>query len=243
MYKKFLTPALVLVALLTLLAVLGIRAMEISPTFSLAQETETEGEEKDEKMGEEKRVYLTFDDGPSTVVTGKILDVLKKEDVKATFFIVSDRVYNREATLRRIAAEGHTLGVHSATHEYNQIYASDESLLKDVATCENVIARVTGIKPKVYRFPGGGKLKERARQTKLLEELGYRVVGWNAVCGDEEIKNASSERLVKETVKTSEGKSTVILLLHDSATHRATAEALPEIISYYRERGYRFCQY
>ena len=229
MQKKFLAPALVLVALLTLLAFLGIRAMEVSPAISLAEE-------------EKKEVYLTFDDGPSTLVTGRVLDILKEENVKATFFIVSERVYNRENVLRRIAAEGHTLGVHSATHIYSDIYASDEALLKDVATCDNVITRVTGIKPKVYRFPGGGS-SARERQTKLLEERGYQVVGWNAVCGDAEIRNAAPNTLVQETVKTSEGKQQVILLLHDSASNKATAQALPQIIEYYRSQGYAFCQF
>ena len=228
MQKRFLAPALVLVALLTLLACLGMRAMEAAPTFSLAEE--------------KKEVYLTFDDGPSTVVTGKILDILKKEDVKATFFVVSDRVYNREDILRRISAEGHTIGVHSATHNYHEIYSSDEAFLKDVAKCENVIARVTGVKPTVYRFPGGGS-SAKERHTKLLEERGYRVVGWNAVCGDEEIWKAPAEVLVEETVKTSQGKESGVLLMHDSYTHKATAEALPRIISYYREHGYVFCQY
>ncbi len=228
MQKKFLAPALVLVALLTILAFLGMRAMEATPAISLAEE--------------KREVYLTFDDGPSTVVTGRVLDILKEEQIKATFFIVSDRAYNREDTLRRIAAEGHTLGVHSATHDYHEIYASDEALLKDVSKCENVIARVTGVRPTVYRFPGGGS-SAKARQTKLLEQRGYRVVGWNAVCGDEEIWNASPETLVQETMKTSQGKQPVILLLHDSAPHKATAEALPHIISYYREQGYTFCQF
>lgn len=228
MQRKFLAPALVLVALLTILAFLGMRAMEAAPAISLAEE--------------KREVYLTFDDGPSTVVTGRVLDILKEEEIKATFFIVSDRAYNREDTLRRIAAEGHTLGVHSATHDYHEIYASDEALMKDVSKCEKVITRVTGVKPTVYRFPGGGS-SAKARQTKLLEGRGYRVIGWNAVCGDEEIRNAGPETLVQETVKTSQGKQPVILLLHDSAPHKATAEALPRIIAYYREQGYTFCQF
>lgn len=228
MQKKFLAPALVLVALLTLLAFLGMKAMEAAPAISLAEKR--------------KEVYLTFDDGPSTIVTERVLDILKKDDIKATFFVVSDRVYNREDTLRRIATEGHTIGVHSATHNYSEIYGSDEALLKDVSKCEDVIVRVTGVKPTVYRFPGGGS-SAKERQTKLLEERGYRIVGWNAVCGDEEIRYASPEMLVQETVKTSQGKQPVILLLHDSASHKATAEALPRIIEYYRSQGYEFCQF
>ena len=228
MQRKFLAPALVLVALLTLLAFFGLRVVEATPAMTFAEE--------------KREVYLTFDDGPSTIVTGRVLDTLKEENVKATFFIVSDRAYNREDTLRRIAAEGHTLGVHSATHIYHEIYASDEALLKDVAMCENVITRVTGVKPTVYRFPGGGS-SAKQRHTKLLEARGYRVVGWNAACGDAEIYHASPDTLVQETVKTSQGKQSVILLMHDSANHKATAAALPRIIAYYREQGYTFCQF
>ena len=224
MQKKYL-PVLFAVLALTALAVLvGIRTARAQTVFSYA---------------EEKTVYLTFDDGPSTVVTGRILDTLQEENIKATFFIVSDRVRGREKTLRRIAAEGHTLGVHSATHDYRAIYASDEALLSDADTCAAVIEHVTGITPRVYRFPGGGTA-DFARQKQLLTERGYRVVRWNAVCGDEEIRNADAAQLVAETVRTAGERKSVVLLLHDSAPHRATADALPEIIRYFRERGYRF---
>lgn len=226
MQKRYLPAALVLAVLLALLAVLGVRAPEAAPTIGV--------------YGAEKKVYLTFDDGPSTAVTNSVLDTLKREGVPATFFIVSDRAYNREDTLRRIAAEGHTLGVHSASHVYSKIYASDESFLSDVDTCANVIARVTGITPHVYRFPGGGR---HERQAKLLKERGYKIVGWNAVCGDEEIPKADATRLLQETCRTSEGKSTVVLLMHDSARHAETARALPGIIEWYRSQGYVFCQY
>lgn len=225
MQKKFIAPVLVLVALLTMLACLGVRALDAAPVMSFAEES--------------KEVYLTFDDGPSTIVTEQILDVLKERKIKATFFIVSDRVYGRESTLKRIAAEGHTLGVHSATHEYSKIYASDEALLKDVDSCAQVIQKITGVKPHVYRFPGGGT-SARERQKKLLEERGYNVVSWNAVCGDEEIRNADSQTLVQETVKTSAGKDKVVLLLHDSAPHKETAKALPKIIDYYLDQGFVF---
>ncbi len=228
MQRKFLAPALILVALLTLLAFLGMRAASSAPAMSLAEE--------------QKEVYLTFDDGPSTVVTSRVLDTLKEENVPATFFIVSDRVEGREEVLKRIAAEGHTLGVHSASHDYARIYASDASLLKDISSCAACISRVTGIVPKVYRFPGGG-MGDMAHRRALVKKQGYRIVQWNAVCGDEEIWHASADTLVKETVKTSQGKQPVVLLLHDSASHKATAEALPGIIAYFRENGYLFCKF
>lgn len=227
MQKKYVPLVVFLAALLVLAAHLGARMTLSAPTFSYA---------------EEKRIYLTFDDGPSTVVTGRILDTLKQENVKATFFVVSDRVHGREKTLRRIVREGHTVGVHSASHEYSAIYASDSALLADVDACAECIRRVTGVTAHCYRFPGGGS-SDRKRQKALLEERGYKVVHWNAVCGDEEIRNASAQTLVKESVRTAGGRSTVVLLMHDSAPHKATAEALPEIIAHFRAQGYTFCAY
>jgi peptidoglycan/xylan/chitin deacetylase (PgdA/CDA1 family) len=225
MQKKYIPIAVFFVILLVFLAHFGARLTLAEPAFTFAET--------------QKEVYLTFDDGPSTKVTNRILDTLKKENVKATFFIVSDRVSGREETLRRIATEGHTVGVHSKSHEYSKIYATDQSLLDDIAGCANVIERVTGVTPKFYRFPGGG-LKDRERRAKLIEAQGYTVVGWNAVCGDEEIKNASAKMLFETAVKTSAGQNTVVLLCHDSAFRKETAEALPDIIAYYRAQGYVF---
>ena len=108
MQKRYLPAMFFFVVLLVLLAHFGGRLSAV-PAMTYAEE--------------QKSVYLTFDDGPSTIVTGKILDVLKQEKIKATFFIVSDRVSGRKETLRRIAAEGHTLGVHSKSHVYSEIYS------------------------------------------------------------------------------------------------------------------------
>ena len=226
MRKRYVPFALLFAILLGILLHLGTKLTAV-PTFTFAKE--------------EKCVYLTFDDGPSTQVTGRILDILKEEQIKATFFIVSDRASNRQDTLRRIAAEGHTLGVHSASHDYASIYASDQALLKDVDTCAAFIRMVTGITPRFYRFPGGGF--HRDRQTALLKQKGYRIVHWNAVCGDEEIAGATPEQLVEETIRTSRGKRNVVLLCHDSALRTNTAEALPDIIAYYRAEGYAFCAF
>lgn len=228
MQKRFIPLTVFFVVMLVLLAHFGERLITTVSTFSFADER--------------REVYLTFDDGPSTVVTSKILDILKEEDVKATFFIVSDRVAGREEVLRRIANEGHTLGVHSKSHVYSEIYKSDETLLKDIDACAAVIKKVTGVVPNVYRFPGGGTT-EKARQTKLVEEHGYRVVGWNSVCGDEEIPHASADVLVQTSVKTSKNKQRVVLLCHDSAYRKETAEALPKIIESFREQGYVFCAF
>lgn len=225
MQKKYCIVITVFIAALLFLTSFAMRSAQATPVFSFAEQTE-------------KYVYLTFDDGPSTVVTNRILDILQKEDVKATFFVVGEQIGGREETLRRIAAEGHTIGVHSQTHRYDVIYASDAALLRDVSECAESIRAITGITPRVYRFPGGGV--RRPAQRKLIEQQGYKVVEWNAGCGDEEIPNASAERLVKKSIESSKGRNTVVFLSHDSPHHKATAEALPEIIQYFREQGFVF---
>lgn len=225
MQKKYIPFAALLVIMLVILAHIGIRLTAAVPAFTFAEE--------------EKEIYLTFDDGPSSKVTPRILDILEKEDVKATFFVVGDRIGGREDILRRIVHDGHTVGVHSQTHDYSQIYASDKALLADVDACAAAIKRVTGNAPTVYRFPFGGT-KDRKRLARLVEEKGYRVVGWNAVCGDEEIAHANADTLFMQTVKTSKGIRKVVLLCHDSTTHTPTAEALPRIIAHFRKEGYVF---
>lgn len=223
MQKRYIPIAVFFVVILMILAHFSGRALAVPASFTYAQE---------------KEVYLTFDDGPSNSVTVPILDTLKEENVKATFFIVSDRAHGREAILKRMADEGHTLGVHSATHEYKKIYASRESLLNDIDTCAAFIHKTTGVTPAVYRFPGGSSWHKELRKT--VTSHGYRIVDWNAVCGDEEIRNANAETLLKTTVETSKGKAKVVLLMHDSAPRKATAAALKDIISYFKEHGYTF---
>ena len=225
MQKRYIPIAVFFVVLLLILAHFSGRALAVPASFTYA---------------EGKEVYLTFDDGPSDSVTTRVLDTLKEEGVKATFFIVSDRGRGREKLLKRMAEEGHSIGVHSATHRYSQIYASDEALLRDIDECAAFIHRTTGVKPTCYRFPGGSTSKEKRA---LVKGHGYRIVDWNAVCGDEEIKDASTETLVETAMQTSKGKRKVVLLMHDSASHKATAKALKSIISSFKEQGYTFCAY
>lgn len=228
MQKRYIPIALFFALILIILAHFSGRALAVPASFTYG-ETAT------------KNIYLTFDDGPSNSVTEPVLDTLKEEGVKATFFVVSDRVHGREDILKRTAEEGHTIGVHSASHDYKKIYASDEALLKDIDTCAAAIKRVTGISPTVYRFPGGSSLHKDKRE--LVKNHGYRVVEWNAVCGDEEIPNASKETLVKRALESAKGKKRVVLLLHDSASHKATANALGDIIRAFKNQGYTFCAY
>ena len=197
-----------------------------SKKFALAEEAE-------------KTVYLTFDDGPSDRVTPKILDVLAEEKVKATFFIIGKNVETRKNIIKREFDEGHTVAVHSYTHKYKEIYSSEESLIKDIDACNEVIKSVTGKYSSVYRFPGGSYGLSQ-KFISAVTAHGLRYVDWNASTRDAEILNATPALLLKAAVTTSASSNYIVLLAHDSTSKSATAEALRDIIKHYKDNGYVF---
>ncbi|MCM1437881.1 MAG: polysaccharide deacetylase [Roseburia sp.] len=187
----------------------------------------------------QKCVYLTFDDGPSDRVTPQILDVLKEENVKATFFIVGKMAERRKYLVEREFSEGHTVAVHSYSHVYREIYASPESLLADIDRCNAVIREVTGADSSVYRFPGGsfGIKKE------LIDAVtahGMRYVDWNASMRDAEIYNPAPADLLKAAIDTPANRERIVMLAHDTTDKTVTAAALKSIIKYYKDKGYAF---
>lgn len=190
----------------------------------------------------EKVVYLTFDDGPSDRVTPKILDVLKDEKVKATFFIVGKNAEKRKYLLKREFDEGHTIGVHSHSHIYKEIYSSEESLLDDIDKCNNIIRNVTGKLSNLYRFPGGSYgLSEKF--ISAVTAHGMQYVDWNASLRDAEIIDATPQQLYESAVATSSTSNRVVLLAHDTTTKTTTAEALRDIIHYFKDNGYAFAAF
>lgn len=188
---------------------------------------------------DEKVVYLTFDDGPCDRVTPKILDVLKEENVKATFFIVGTAAENRKYILERELAEGHTVAVHSYSHRYGQIYSSPENLIADIDKCNEIIKSVTGSFSTLYRFPGGSfGLSDKL--ISAVKEHGMKYVDWNASICDAEYYAAPPEILYANAVESSKGHNTVVLLAHDSTTKSTTAQALKNIIRYFKSQNFKF---
>jgi peptidoglycan/xylan/chitin deacetylase (PgdA/CDA1 family) len=186
-----------------------------------------------------KSVYLTFDDGPSDKVTPKILDILKEEDVKATFFIIGKNAERRRYLIEREFNEGHTVAIHSYTHSYRDIYSSAQKLLQDIDACNEIIKQVTGSYSSVYRFPGGSFGLDKELINAVCER-GLRYVDWNASTRDAEIWNATPEQLIDAAVTTSSDANNIVLLCHDSTTKTSTAQALKSIIRYYKQNGYMF---
>ena len=187
----------------------------------------------------ERIIYLTFDDGPSNRITPKILDVLKEENVKATFFIVGKNAVRRKDILRRAVREGHTLGVHSYSHIYNEIYSSVESLLEDIDKCNDIIKEITGAPSSIYRFPGGSFFLSDSLKQAVLQR-GMKYIDWNASLNDAELQDPTPDNLYDTAVATAANRNKVILLAHDTTDKTATAEALKNVILYFKQQGYKF---
>jgi len=199
--------------------------------------------------GKRKVAYITIDDGPTRSVTPLVLDTLKKYGVKATFFVLSkqgvDDIY------RRIIDEGHVLGNHSSSHDYNILYKKTvEDFKNDVLKARNYISQKFNYTTTLFRFPGGsgswGKDIIKAR-VEVLANLGYRYFDWNSSMGDTDTnlkKYGSDEQianvLANNILKNTKGKDKLIILMHDSAGKKYSAMALPIVIEGLREQGYEF---
>ncbi len=190
------------------------------------------------------RVYLTFDDGPSDN-TRQILKILDEYNVKATFFVIHSPKY--ESVYKDIAKGGHTLALHSWSHDYAAIYKSEEAYFNDLNKLSDYVYSLTGVRSKIIRFPGGSSNTTsrkhcRGIMTKLVgsvTEKGYSYFDWNVCNGDAEGKeHVAPDKLISRVKRETGAKSDVIVLMHDAAVKDTTVKALPGIIEYYQSRGY-----
>ena len=189
----------------------------------------------EESFGQEEihKVYLTFDDGPS-IYTNDILDILDSYNVKATFFVVGKEGTNAEEALQRIVDEGHTLGMHSYSHKYKELYESMDSFTQDFARIRDSIYQATGVESVCYRFPGGSSntISEIDMHDFIdyLDSQGVEYYDWNLSSGDGGSMKLSTDTLLENCTKDIDTRDTSIILLHDSAEKPTTVEALPDII-------------
>jgi len=189
----------------------------------------------EESSGQEEihKVYLTFDDGPS-IYTNDILDILDSYNVKATFFVVGKEGTNAEEALQRIVDEGHTLGMHSYSHKYKELYESMDSFTQDFARIRDYIYQATGEESVCYRFPGGSSntISEIDMHDFIdyLDSQGVEYYDWNVSSGDGGSMKLSTDTLLENCTKDIDTRDTSIILLHDSAEKPTTVEALPDII-------------
>lgn len=191
-------------------------------------------------------IYLTFDDGPSSSVTSKILDILREENVKATFFVVhKDKSLNY--LIKREYQEGHTVALHSYTHDYGKIYKSEEAYFNDLDSIRKEVLSITGVSSNIIRFPGGSsntvskryKVGIMSNLTKRVLEKGYRYFDWNISSGDAGEVRSSNEVYRNVINGLSKSRSNVVLM-HDFENNYYTLNALRDIIRYGKENGYVF---
>ena len=208
--------------------------IEESEREALQEEQDTETPAAGEEEENRKKIYLTFDDGPSSN-TDEILDILKAYDVKATFFVVGKTDEASKKAYRRIVEEGHTLGMHSYSHSYADIYASEEDFQTDMKKLQEYLYELTGVWPRFYRFPGGSSNTvsniDMQKLADWLTDQGVTYFDWNVASGDAVSRELPAETLLANCLAGIRNQQSCVVLMHDAANKDTTVEALPEIIS------------
>lgn len=211
---------------------------------------ENTSEEMQKKIDEiysskKKIAYLTFDDGPTKVATTKVLDILKEEDVKATFFVIGYRVEEFPDNIKRAYNEGHLIANHTYSHKNNKLYQSKESFISEIQKTDETISNVLGFSysSHLFRFPNGSIGSSYANAKKkckeYLKEMNYAYVDWNALNQDSVHKYTSKE-LLSNLKKSCKNKDSIIILMHDTADVSRSYLALQDSIKYLKEQGYTF---
>ena len=187
-------------------------------------------------------VYLTFDDGPNPGTTDVILDILKEEGVEATFFVTNN---GPDDLIIREANEGHTVALHTASHDYGKIYSSDEAYFADLQAVHDRVQNLTGIDSRIIRFPGGSSntVSRRysngimSRLTQEVQNKGYKYYDWNISSGDAEGGSPPPSKIYNNVVSSLRKDRSNMVLMHDIKTY--TRDALRDIIHYCKENGYQ----
>lgn len=187
-------------------------------------------------------VYLTFDDGPDDKNTPKILDILRNENVPATFYVLGAMVEAYPDVLKRIFNEGHAIGNHSYNHKYNELYTSPWDFIAQFQHTDDIIMEQIGVRPLIIRAPGGTYGAFNQDYWDMVKSSGYVAHDWNVSSGDATPKGATCiEELnnIVSQIDTYNFKSAIVLM-HSTGAKDETVKALPDIIHFFKERGYTF---
>lgn len=189
-----------------------------------------------------KKVYLTFDDGPSRN-TEKILDILKEYDAVATFFVIGNSVTEDYAgVLERMVSEGHAVGLHCSCHSYNSIYKDTSSCVDSILDEREYLLSEFGIESTLCRLPGGSaNIYIQNKQTVLdtLHAEGIKIYDWN-VSAEDSVGVPTSDSIMKNIFPAVYDKEEPIILLHDGVINNLTAQILPQILEELTGYGYEF---
>ena len=196
--------------------------------------------------GNEKIAYLTFDDGPSKLVTPKILDILEAENIKATFFVIGKSVEEYPEIVKRAYDEGHFIANHGYDHNNSNLYKNAESFMNEIKKTDLAIGKAIGIDDycsHVFRFPNGFMAplykSQKEEALSLLLDMNYTYIDWNCLNNDSERKYTNNQ-LLDNLKKSSNEKNTLVILMHDTKDVNDSSIVLEESISYLKSQGYEF---
>ena len=189
-------------------------------------------------------VYLTFDDGPNPKNTEKILDILKQENIHATFFLTGRNIEAYPEVVKKIYQSGNAIGLHSYSHEYKNLYKSPEAYTEELLQTEKLIYDILHVRPIISRAPGGTKGHFTKDFWTAINDIGYIEVGWNSLTGDADgtgkTPGKELENVKKQMAERPYLNSHLVILMHDATGHEATVEALPSLIKHLKDQGYTF---
>lgn len=195
---------------------------------------------------EEKVAYLTFDDGPTSKVTPKVLDILKQENVKATFFVLGKQVKENPEIVKQAYDEGHYIANHGYSHNNNLLYRNKENFLNEIINTDKEIAKAIGEEnycSHIFRFPNGFNAsmykKQKKQLVSSLNEINYVYVDWNCLNKDSERKYTNTQ-LLENLKKSAKNKGTLVILMHDTGDVNNTYDVLKDSIEYLKQEGYIF---
>jgi peptidoglycan/xylan/chitin deacetylase (PgdA/CDA1 family) len=210
---------------------------QVSPvqTVSAAADTSSPGTAARKQP---RMVYLTFDDGPSSV-TPKVLQILHEQGVKATFFVLGDQAASHPEWINAIWEQGHAIGNHTYNHNYQDLYSGFTEFWRQIKQTEETVRGITGVRPQLVRAPGGTFGHFDDTYFYLLKQAGYTVMDWTVDSGDSARKGVPAAEILQESAAGLTSPR-VVLLLHDGSGHEQSAKALPGIIERYKAAGYEF---
>lgn len=194
----------------------------------------------------EKVAYLTFDDGPDPKITPKILNILKDENIKATFFVVGKNVDTYPEIVKRAFEDGHFIANHGYSHNNKNLYKNATTFKNEIKKTDEAIGNAIGVKDycsHIFRFPNGfmspANKYHKKKALELLNDMNYTYVDWNCLNNDS-LRKYSQKQLLNNLIKSSKNKDSLIILMHDTDYVSNSSTVLKESINYLKSNGYIF---
>lgn len=195
---------------------------------------------------DKKVAYLTFDDGPNSSVTPKILDILKSENIKATFFVIGKKVEKYPEIVNRAYKEGHYIANHGYSHNNSVLYKNVDSFINEIKKTDLAIGKAIGIEnycSHVFRFPNGFMSNiykdKKNKYVNFLSDIKYTYIDWNALNKDSEQKY-TKKQLLDNLISSSKSKNALVVLMHDTNDVNDSSIVLKDSIDYFKSQGYEF---